>query len=427
LPGVIVACSLAAILLLVACRALRRKRLLENVPTSKVKGVFMGLNEVKGTALCEDPLVSHLLQTRCVHYRYSVEEHYRHTETYTDSKGKTQNRTRSGWQSIDSGESAVPFLLRDDTGSLRVDPHRAEIHADCVLRESCGPSHPLYYGKGPASAISNSTHERRFIEHAIEIGARLYVMGMAQLRDDLVAPEIAHNSNAELFLISTRKESQITRKQGIVALFALLFGTVAAFLIPVFLAQAGDFQAALAANIAVAASAGAGYFGVVALYYLVLVHNGLVSVRERAEMAESMIDVQLRRRHVLIPRLVACVKGYARHEQETQRRLAELRTEGAAGGPNERAEGQGRALKTIFALAEAYPALKADTNYLALQRELVDTEDRIALARGFFNESVTVYNNRLETLPDAIVAKLGRFRGIAYFAAKGFERTVPKV
>ncbi|MHC4338827.1 MAG: LemA family protein [Planctomycetota bacterium] len=427
MPAVVITCSLAAILLVVACRALHRKRLLENVPTSKVKGVFMGLNEVKGTALCADPLVSHLLETRCVHYRYSVEEHYRHTETYTDSKGKTQTRTRSGWEGIDSGESAVPFLLRDDTGSLRVDPHRAEIHADCVLRESCGPSHPLYYGKGPSSAISNSTHERRFVEHAIEIGARLYVMGMAQLREDVVAPEIAHHRSAELFLISTRKESQLTRKQGIVALLALLFGTAAAFLIPVFLAQSGDFQASLAANFAVAVAAGAGFFGVVALYYLVLVHNGLVSVRERAEMAESMIDVQLRRRHVLIPRLVACVQGYAHYEEETQRRLAEVRTQSAAGGTNERAEGQGRALRTIFALAEAYPELKADTNYLALQRELVDTEDRIALAREFFNESVTVYNNRLETLPDVAVAKVGRFRKVAYFAAKGFERTVPRV
>ncbi|MHC4934000.1 MAG: LemA family protein [Planctomycetota bacterium] len=116
-----------------------------------------------------------------------------------------------------------------------------------------------------------------------------------------------------------------------------------------------------------------------------------------------------------------------RHEEETQRRLAEVRTEGASGGTSERAQGQGRALKTIFALAEAYPDLKADANYLSLQRELVDTEDRIALARGFFNESVTVYNNRLETLPDVIVAKVGRFRKVAYFAAQGFERTVPQV
>jgi hypothetical protein len=216
-----------------------------------------------------------------------VEEHYRCTETYTDSKGKTQTRTRSGWQSIDSGEHSVPFLLRDETGSLRVDPHGAEIHADRVLHESCGRSHPLYYGKGPSSAISNSTHERRFIEHAIEVGARLYVMGMAQLREDVVAPEIAHHRSAELFLISTRKESQITRKQGFVALFATLFGTVAAFLLPVFLAQSGDFQAALAANLAVAAAAGAGFLVVVALYYLVLVHNGLVSVRDATRRRPS--------------------------------------------------------------------------------------------------------------------------------------------
>ena len=137
-------------------------------------------------------------------------------------------------------------------------------------------------------------------------------------------------------------------------------------------------------------------------------------------MADSMIDVQLRRRHVLIPRLVACVQAAATHEGSTHEQVAAART---GAGKDETARDQGRVLKQMFALAEAYPDLKTSDNFMKLQADLVDTEDRIALAREFFNGAVTAYNNRLESMPDVLLAKLGSFRKSDYFQVDGFERS----
>jgi len=409
--------------------SLKRKRLIENVPTSKVKGVFLGLNEVKGRAHRDEPFINFLAQTHCVYYRYEVKERWSKTERYTDSKGRSQTRTSSGWKTIASHEERQPFQLVDSTGSLRVIPHRAEISADKVFDEHCSRHDPLYYGKGPSGSISNSDHRRHFVEHAIPLDARIYVLGPARLRDDRVEPEIAHERGAELFLISTRDERQIKRGYTTGAFFKLLVGTVAAFLFPVGFAleRAGDFGKALELQLPVALPVAGAYLGVILVYYLTLVYNGLVSVRERIEMAASMIDVQLKRRHVLIPRLVACIQGYAAHERETHRDLAALRVEGARGGGvaarSDLAARQGQALTQVFALAEAYPDLDADENFAQLQRELVNTEDKIALAREFFNATVKALNTRIETLPDVLLAKLGRFKKGDFFAAKGFERS----
>ena len=267
-------------------RSLRRKRLLENVPTSKVKGVFLGLNEVKGRAHRDEPFTSYLARRHCVYYRYEVKERWETTERYTDSEGRSRTRTNSGWKTVASHEERQPFQLIDRTGALRIVPRGAEIQAKTVFDQRCGRHDPLYHGKGPSRSVANSDHRRHFVEQAIPLDARIYVLGPARLRDDKVEPEIAYDRNAELFLISTKGERQLTR---------------------------------------------------------------------------------------------------------------------------------------VFALAEAYPDLDADENFAQLQRELVNTEDKIALAREFFNASVTALNTRIETLPDVLLAKLGRFKRGAFFAARGFE------
>ena len=133
----------------------------------------------------------------------------------------------------------------------------------------------------------------------------------------------------------------------------------------------------------------------------------------------SMIDVQLRRRHILIPRLAAVVKAAADHEKGTHTGVAKAR----AGSLEE----QNASLKRIFALAEGYPDLKTHKNFLKLQTELAGTETRIALAREFFNGTVRAYNDRIATLPDSLVAKLAGYKPKQYFVAKGFERVVPRV
>jgi len=409
--------------------SLRRKRLLENVPTSKVKGVFLGLNEVKGEAECAEPLTSRLAEVPCVWYRWEVEEHWSRTETYTDAKGKTRTRTSSGWRTVDDGEQGTPFHLRDDTGAIRVRPAGAEIEAPSIFSETCGRFDPLYYGKGPARSISNSTHRRRFSESAIEVGARLYVIGPARLDEHRVVPEIALEEHAEIFLISTRSEERITRGHAWAAFFKLFFGTGLAFVAPVALfgRAAPDLGRAVLAALPWPLVSAGGYLLAVALYYLLLVYNGLVSVRERREMAFGMLDVQLQRRHDLIPRLVAVVRAAGAHEKSTQEHVAGLRAAllgvvDADAASTAFAE-QGAVLRQLVGLVEDYPGLKVNANFLALQRELVDTEDRIAMAREFHNAAVTALNNRIETMPDALVARLAGFRRLGWFAASGLERT----
>jgi LemA protein len=145
--------------------------------------------------------------------------------------------------------------------------------------------------------------------------------------------------------------------------------------------------------------------------YVVITYNGLVSLRNRIENAWAQIDVQLKRRYDLIPNLVETVKGYAAHEKETLERVIQARNQAmAAQGAHDQAEAENLitgALKSVFALSEAYPDLKANQNFLNLQEELTGTEGRIAYARQFYNDSVVRYNTKIQTFPANTIA--GRF------------------
>ncbi len=180
-----------------AFRAGRRRRLVENLPTSKTTGVFIGLVELKGTAESASPLTSYLAEQPCVEYQWSVEEHWSRTvtETYTDSDGKTQTRTRheSGWTTVASGGEMIPFYLQDDCGVILVRPEGAKLEPAAMFDETVGRGDPLYYAKGPAGAVADSDHRRRFVERGIPLHAMLYVMGQARERQDVVAPEIAQD------------------------------------------------------------------------------------------------------------------------------------------------------------------------------------------------------------------------------------------
>src|SRR5438132_14309490 len=212
LPGL--GAVLALVCLLFALRSGKRKRLVDNLPTSKTAGVFIGLVELKGTAEAAQPLTSYIAGQPCVHYQWRVEEHWSRTvtETDTDSDGKTRTRTRheSGWKTVADGGETIPFYLQDDCGVVLVRPEGAKIEPTTIFDETCGATDPLYYGKGPLEAVAHSDFRRRFIETAVALHAELYVMGQARERQDLVAPEIAQDPTAPMFLISTRTEQQIS-------------------------------------------------------------------------------------------------------------------------------------------------------------------------------------------------------------------------
>ncbi|HJM28489.1 MAG TPA: LemA family protein [Acidimicrobiales bacterium] len=164
---------------------------------------------------------------------------------------------------------------------------------------------------------------------------------------------------------------------------------------------------------------------VVALLLLTLwlQYNGLVRLRNGTKNAWSQIDVQLRRRYDLIPNLVETVKGYAEHERETLEAVVEARNAAMAGQTiGEQAQNENMlsgALKSLFALSEAYPDLKANENFLQLQEELVSTESRIAFARQHYNDSVLGYNNKIETFPSNIVAGSFNFKQAEFFETEG--------
>ncbi|HYU39741.1 MAG TPA: LemA family protein [Acidimicrobiia bacterium] len=152
---------------------------------------------------------------------------------------------------------------------------------------------------------------------------------------------------------------------------------------------------------------------------LILIYNGLVRQRNRIDNAWSQIDVQLKRRYDLIPNLVETVKGYAAHERQVFENVTQARANAInAQGPAQQAEAENvlsGALKSLFAVAEAYPDLKANQNFLSLQEELTSTEDRVAYARQFYNDSVLSYNNKLQTFPRNVIAGMFNFEQREYF------------
>jgi len=171
---------------------------------------------------------------------------------------------------------------------------------------------------------------------------------------------------------------------------------------------------------------------VLLIIYLIAAYNGLIRRRNQIENAWSQIDVQLKRRLDLIPNLVETVKGYAAHERETLDAVIRARNSAIAAPdtPAAQSSAQGEitgALNRLFALGEAYPDLKANQNFLALQEELTATEGRVAYARQFYNDSVLDYNNKLQQFPTMIYARMLKFERREYFEADEAARTVPTV
>ena len=271
---------LAVLFLWGSLRLRRRQRLLADMPTSKVAGVFMGLTELKGLAECEAPCTSYLAQSRCVHYRYSVEEHWSRlvTTTTTDSKGKTRTHTRreSGWTTIGSGTETAEFYLKDETGTVRVRPAGAKIEPLTLFDQTASRGDPLYYAKGPASAVANSDHRRRFVEHGIPLHTALYVVGPARERDDVVAAEIAADKDAEMFLISTQSEEKVQSGYGLWSWVCLTLGLAALVGGLLFLGNQPRANVLPWHAIVLVAA----YLAFFALGWTWMVYNSLVSLRE---------------------------------------------------------------------------------------------------------------------------------------------------
>ena len=174
-----------------------------------------------------------------------------------------------------------------------------------------------------------------------------------------------------------------------------------------------------------------GVIVVVLLGWFFGTYNGLVSLRNKKDDQWSQIEVQLKRRADLIPNLVETVKGYAKHEKSTFEDVIKARnTYVAAKTPEDEMKASGavtEALNKLFALAESYPDLKANENFLSLQADLKETEDKISYARGFYNDAVLKYNNKVQMVPSNIVAGMTGFKKAEFFEADEKDKETPKV
>ena len=164
---------------------------------------------------------------------------------------------------------------------------------------------------------------------------------------------------------------------------------------------------------------------VVLVVAVIAIYNGLVKARQKVENAWSQIEVQLQRRFDLIPNLVESVKGYMEHEKTVLAQVTELRTSWAgASSVAEKAQLDNKlseTLKTIMAVSENYPDLKANQNFSELQEELRNTENKISFSRQFYNDSVTIYNTKLETVPSNLIASIFKFTAKELFEAENEE------
>jgi LemA protein len=167
--------------------------------------------------------------------------------------------------------------------------------------------------------------------------------------------------------------------------------------------------------------------------YVIGTYNGLVRARNEVKNGWSSIDVQLKRRCDLVPNLVETVKGYAGHERQTLDAVVKARQQAVSftGDMEGRAKVENvltQTLRSLFALAEAYPDLKANQNFIALQEELANTENKIGFARQYYNDAVKHYSNRIEVFPSNIIAGMFNFQAEPFFQAESAaERTAPQV
>ncbi len=173
---------------------------------------------------------------------------------------------------------------------------------------------------------------------------------------------------------------------------------------------------------------------VILLFWFIAGYNGLVRLRNQVKNAWAQIDVQLKRRHDLIPNLVETVKGYMQYERATLEAVTNARNLAQAGvsaSPAERAKLEGQlsgALSRLLAVVERYPDLKANQNFLALQEQLTSTENKISFSRQYYNDSVLKYNNQTQMFPSSIVANMTGFNAGEFFEVTAAEeREVPKV
>jgi hypothetical protein len=417
------ALAVGCVAALVAWLLDRKRRAYTDLATTPAAAVFAGRNEVKGRALTATPLVSHLTHTQTVWWSYTLEEQRRHTRTVTstDSKGRSHTRTETyyQWHEIDrKGGSLATLDVVDDTGSVTVVLNGANV----VERQF----NQQEFRRDPEGGFlgglfDNRTGRYRETEKGIAVGDPLFVVGEAVFDEAAGMPLLRDE-----VMVSTRSEESHTGMLGF-GVGALAVVTLAGLAVGSGGLLSPDEPARPTAWLP---GLGAGLLLLTIAWSLTL-YNRLHLLTESVERAWTLIDVQLQRRHDLIPGLVNVVTAHAAHESTLQQSVAGQRWQAghaqAVGQLADEALRQTGQLRQVLAVAENYPELTADESYRNLQRQLIDSENRIAGARTFYNDTVTLLQNRARSFPGVLVAGMVKRSARGLLPAEPFERTVPPV
>jgi LemA protein len=402
----------------------RRRRAYTDVPTTPAAAVFAGRNEVVGRAWAREPLESHRTRTPVIWWRYLLEEERTHTRmvTSTDANGNSHTRTETyeQWHEVDERTDALAtFEVVDATGSVPVRLDGAHIDGRPLLEREFRAEDE---DQGWLSRlVDDRTGRYRETEDAIAIGDPLFVVGEAVLDETSSAPVLAGD-----VLVSTRSEASRTGWLGSGAIALTLLGLSATGVGLALLVARGDTPGPRSIALGVVVPL-AGLLGA----WTAITYNRLRLLAQSIDRAWSLIGVQLQRRHDLIPDLAAAVSAHAAHERTLLDTVTLLRWDASATGDvralSREAVQQTEEIRLVLARSEAYPELTADESFLRLQRELADTESRIAGSRTFYNDTLTLLRDRSQAVPANLVARFLTFRSRELIPADGFERTVPAI
>lgn len=377
---------------------IRVKRMQENLPTSKTTGVTYGITEVCGELIPEDDnalLTGPLSGRRCTWFRYVVRE----------KRGSGKN---SHWVTIEDRTGKQPFYCRDDEGQLRVFPTNAEI----ITRHSS----------------SKHRGNRTYTEKRLEPRDNLYLLGKAvtdRTRGDTL---VLRHEKGTPYIISNLSEREVMLRKAAAGM-AFMSAAVSAMFFCLLLAYGSNGQ--FSSMDFILASLAAPVFLMVIM--LIIMFNDLIFLKKRCARGWANIQVSLKKRADLVPRLQRVVERYISHEKSLLAHISELRTH-QQGISNPSPE-QGEQVKQYLArehafidklqvTLEQYPELKANRMMADMHRSLVKLENEIAMIRRGFNDAVTEYNTRIQKIPDNLLAKIFRFAPVSLLE---FEQQVHQV
>lgn len=375
-----------ALLIWLALKAIRFKRLVEFIPTSQSTGLAYGIAELFGMINVDDSkpfLSSHLNSEKCVAYKYRVEER----------RGSGKN---AKWVTVDEGEGQTEFWLEDQQGRVAVNPDGAKI---------------VY----PEKNVDRQGRTR-YTEYWMPPFRNVYCLGFAGIADADADRLSIQNSEDFDYLITTQEEEEVVRGQGAngfmltgLALGAsLMAGTVllsgSGMLTPLDLIKVSLIVPLL-----------------LLLVTAILHYNGLVFLKNRVDKTRADIDTLLQRRHDLWPRLLNTVQGFMAHEKKLMTAMVQLRNGQASFSEDpEQAEKQlvfeKKVVDAFMARVEAYPELKSNTLVQTFRTQMTRTEDELALIRQGYNDAVELYNTQIASFPDVLLARPFGFKAATLFA-----------